>query len=89
MRAELRTLRLHHAIEIHEPKAGRKHASHRQAEHLGGITPSIRFVRVGKLLANIAQADLGGAGLWLRAEPDHDPAQARALAVLLTADQRA
>jgi hypothetical protein len=27
----------------------------------------------GAALANIAQADLGGAGLWLRAEPDHDP----------------
>src|SRR3546814_4524493 len=24
----------------------------------------------GAALANIAQADLGGAGLWLRAEPD-------------------
>lgn len=43
----------------------------------------------GAALANIAQADLGGAGLWLRAEPDHDPAQASALAALLTADQRA
>ncbi|WP_241461614.1 hypothetical protein [Aurantiacibacter luteus] len=28
----------------------------------------------------IAQADLGGAGLWLRAEPAHDPAQSLALA---------
>ena len=34
----------------------------------------------GTALANIAQSDLGGAGLWLRAEPDHDPAQAEALA---------
>jgi hypothetical protein len=34
----------------------------------------------GAALANIAQADLGGAGLWLRAEPDHDPEQAEALA---------
>lgn len=34
----------------------------------------------GAVLANIAQADLGGPGLWLRAEPDHDPAQAEALA---------
>src|SRR5690606_26401044 len=25
----------------------------------------------GAALANIAQADLGGPGLWLRAEPDH------------------
>ena len=34
----------------------------------------------GPALANLAQTDLGGAGLWLRAEPDHDPAQAEALA---------
>ena len=40
----------------------------------------------GAALANIAQTDLGGAGLWLRAEPDHDPAQAEALAALVAAD---
>lgn len=34
-------------------------------------------------LDEIAQGTLGGPGLWLRAEPDHDPAQARALAALL------
>jgi hypothetical protein len=34
----------------------------------------------GAALVNIAQADLGGAGLWLRAEPDHSPEQADALA---------
>ena len=37
----------------------------------------------GTALANIAQADIGGAGLWLRAEPDHDPAQTRALAAIV------
>ncbi len=37
----------------------------------------------GAALANIAQGDLGGAGLWLRAEPDHDPAQADALAAIV------
>jgi hypothetical protein len=37
----------------------------------------------GVALANIAQGDLGGAGLWLRAEPDHDPAQAAALAAII------
>ncbi len=37
----------------------------------------------GAALANIAQGDVGGAGLWLRAEPDHDPAQAQALASLI------
>ena len=40
----------------------------------------------GAALANIAQADLGGAGLWLRAEPDHDPAQAAALAAIVAED---
>ncbi len=39
----------------------------------------------GAALANIAQADIGGAGLWLRAEPDHDPAQAEALAARVIA----
>jgi hypothetical protein len=43
----------------------------------------------GAALANIAQADVGGAGLWLRAEPDHDPAQAEALAAIVAADQGA
>jgi exosortase A-associated hydrolase 1 len=32
---------------------------------------------------DIAQGDLGGPGLWLRAEPDHDPKQADALAAIL------
>lgn len=31
-------------------------------------------------LTDIAQGALGGPGLWLRAEPNHDPAQAMALA---------
>ena len=43
----------------------------------------------GPALANIAQSDLGGAGLWLRAEPDHDPAQAQALAAIVAADPSA
>jgi len=30
--------------------------------------------------AAIAQADIGGSGLWLRAEPEHDPKQAHNLA---------
>ena len=34
----------------------------------------------GAALANVAQSDLGGPGLWLRAEPDHSPEQADALA---------
>jgi hypothetical protein len=32
---------------------------------------------------DVAQGDLGGAGLWLRAEPDHDPRQADALAAII------
>lgn len=36
-------------------------------------------------LLPIAPADLGGAGLWLRAEPGHDPAQAEALAQIVGA----
>ncbi len=34
----------------------------------------------GAALVNIGQGDIGGAGLWLRAEPDHSPEQAEALA---------
>jgi hypothetical protein len=34
-------------------------------------------------LADIAQADIGGGGLWLRAEPDHNPKQADALAAIV------
>lgn len=34
---------------------------------------------------DIAQADIGGPGLWLRAEPGDNPAQADALAALITA----
>lgn len=36
-------------------------------------------------LSPIAQADLGGSALWLRAEPDFDATQAEALAGLITA----
>jgi hypothetical protein len=31
-------------------------------------------------LTEVSQGDIDGPGLWLRAEPDHDPPQARALA---------
>lgn len=37
----------------------------------------------GPALANIAQSDIGGPGLWLRAEPDHRPEQAKALATVV------
>jgi hypothetical protein len=39
----------------------------------------------GAALANIAQADVGGAGLWLRAEPAHSAEQADALAATVAA----
>lgn len=35
------------------------------------------------VLAAIAQSDLGGPSLWLRAEPDHSPDQATALAAIV------
>ena len=38
----------------------------------------------GGSLVEIQQSVVGGAGLWLRAEPDEDPEQADALAALLT-----
>lgn len=34
-------------------------------------------------LTDIALADIGGGGLWLRAEPDEDPEQADALAAII------
>lgn len=34
-------------------------------------------------LADLGLADLGGSGLWLRAEPDEDPEQADALAAII------
>jgi exosortase A-associated hydrolase 1 len=45
---------------------------------LGSAEPS-----GGAALANIAQSDVGGAGLWLRAEPDHSSEQAEALAAIV------
>lgn len=37
-------------------------------------------------IATFEQAALGGRALWLRAEPDYDPAQANALATLILED---
>lgn len=39
-------------------------------------------------LAPLSPADFGAAGLWLRAEPDHDAAQAQALAARILQDLR-
>ncbi len=38
---------------------------------------------------DIAQADIGGPGLWLRAEPDYDPKQSDALAAIVAMEQLA
>jgi hypothetical protein len=38
---------------------------------------------------DIAQRDIGGPGLWLRAEPEHDPKQADALAAIVAMGLRA
>lgn len=40
-------------------------------------------------LTDIAQADIGGSGLWLRAEPGFDPKQADALAAIVAMGLRA
>jgi hypothetical protein len=37
-------------------------------------------------LRDIVQTELSGAALWLRAEPDHDPAQAERLAAIVSAE---
>ena len=37
-------------------------------------------------LRDIPQGSLGGGALWLRAEPDHDPRQADALAAIVSMD---
>ena len=58
---------------------------------LAGYRLSAEFVRQFQTLvpaehprqSEIAQADLGGGGLWLRAEPDEDRAQADALAAIV------
>jgi hypothetical protein len=54
--------------------------------HLGaGLITALETAEpaVGPGQEVIAQSDLGGSGLWLRAEPDEDAAQADALAVII------
>jgi len=45
--------------------------------------------RPATALTPIAQSDLGGPGLWLRAEPEHDAEQADALARIIAAGMAA
>jgi hypothetical protein len=40
--------------------------------------------RLAEGQSEIAQSQLGGPGLWLRAEPDEDPRQADALAAIIS-----
>lgn len=42
------------------------------------------FLPESSQLRDIAQSSLGGGGLWLRAEPEYDPAQADALAAFVS-----
>lgn len=48
-----------------------------------GLFRDLEAATPAEHLTEIEQADLGGPGLWLRAEPDEDPAQADALAAIL------
>lgn len=50
------------------------------AEMIAGLAAA--ELAAGKLTP-IAQTELGGPGLWLRAEPEHDPGQAEALARII------
>jgi len=52
--------------------------------HLGAqMFRELEVSATGSALITIEQGAVGGAGLWLRAEPDEDPEQADALAALL------
>lgn len=44
---------------------------------------ALELAEPGPALSPIAQADIGGGALWLRAEPDESPEQAAALAVIV------
>ena len=73
---------------VDESREGLLERGRREGLGLAGYslgTPMVRELEAaepggGAALANVAQSDLGGPGLWLRAEPGHDPAQAEALA---------
>jgi hypothetical protein len=38
---------------------------------------------ISSTLSDITQENVGGSGLWLRAEPDEDPEQADAIAAII------
>lgn len=66
---------------------GRSHGLELAGYHLGAsLVAGLAAADLPEsALAPVAPADLGGAGLWLRAEPGHDPAQAEALAQIIAA----
>lgn len=51
-----------------------------------GMIASLQNAMPAERLMPIQQSDLGGSGLWLRAEPDDDADQAAKLAVLIGRD---
>ncbi|MEZ5688856.1 MAG: hypothetical protein R3E21_08775 [Caenibius sp.] len=62
--------------------AGLELAGHHIGPQMFAEMESARLPDSGRL-ADVDQQTVGGSGLWLRAEPDHDPAQAEALAAVL------
>jgi hypothetical protein len=73
-----------------ETQEGLLQAALAEGIELSGHRLSAEFIRQFQTLTpvpaarDIAQDTIGGGGLWLRAEPDEDRAQADALAALLT-----
>jgi len=73
---------------LDESREGLLERGRREGLELAGYRLGAQMVRElevaepggGAALTNVAQPDLGGPGLWLRAEPAHDPGQAEALA---------
>jgi hypothetical protein len=68
---------------------GRQHgldlAGHRLgAQMIAGLAEAT--LPAAARLRDIVQTELSGAALWLRAEPDHDPAQAERLAAIVSAE---
>jgi exosortase A-associated hydrolase 1 len=64
-------------------KAGLELAGYRLGAQLIGDLAEAELPAAGQQ-RDIAQNDVGGPGLWLRAEPDYDPGQADALAAIVS-----
>lgn len=64
---------------------GRAHGLELAGYRLGAkLIEELMTAEPAGALSDIAQADVGGGGLWLRAEPSFDAAQADALASIVT-----